>query len=641
MKVGVVVSFILIAVGRALELNSDPDNIFNRIESAHAHFSEQGPTSDVYREYESLALELETTSFITDGEEYPLFKALSREQIAQIFFKKALIEINLNKVKLAVDDLLRVIKIDPSIKNAHTQLVQLLIEQGDFVTLKKLTSNDEDKNKDITEKIIKWEGFQKDLEDLAQKDDLSVEEIDQCLSIVEGLVKVSPSNAKLFEYQLKCSKLKLIKDDSKPVDPHFKNVVKSLDKLIKFQLVPNLELYLEVSQNLMFAQCSFKSSWNFIKNCLRLDNEDATCGRISKHYAKYSKFYDVFESYSVFQKKLYPDFETLNEISDDDEVQVDWQYINDFLFKDDLKLSAPDLRKLNSETKSVKTNYDYLIYLAQKFVDEEFGEYDNGKYKKVVSKNLVGKLKLVMNLNKIACESYIQLKDYKEGKKFCQKQITDEPVDKLFLPKYIQEIDTLLGKQKYSEAVRKLNLFNDNVKKTKMFKQREKIVEEYKRKLQQQKQQQQQQQQQYQYQQNQQRQQAARKPANDYYKVLDIPRDADEKTIKKGYRAQTLKYHPDKYKGGDLTPDQIENKMQEINQAYEVLSQPELKQRYDNGDDPNDTTPGQGNGGPGGMQFNFNGDFFKQFMGGHQFQFQGFGGNHRLNVKYERKRRTS
>lgn len=42
----------------------------------------------------------------------------------------------------------------------------------------------------------------------------------------------------------------------------------------------------------------------------------------------------------------------------------------------------------------------------------------------------------------------------------------------------------------------------------------------------------------------------------------------------------------DKYQG-DLPKDQVEKKMSELNQAYEVLSNEELKTRFDNGDDPN------------------------------------------------------
>ncbi|KAK9451168.1 uncharacterized protein V1518DRAFT_412712 [Limtongia smithiae] len=83
--------------------------------------------------------------------------------------------------------------------------------------------------------------------------------------------------------------------------------------------------------------------------------------------------------------------------------------------------------------------------------------------------------------------------------------------------------------------------------------------------------------------------QVLQKRANtkDYYKVLGVSRDAAEKDIKKAYRNKTKEYHPDKYRG-DLKPEQVERKMQEINEAYEVLSNPELRQRFDNGDDPND-----------------------------------------------------
>ncbi|KAI0278536.1 hypothetical protein BGY98DRAFT_514032 [Russula aff. rugulosa BPL654] len=104
----------------------------------------------------------------------------------------------------------------------------------------------------------------------------------------------------------------------------------------------------------------------------------------------------------------------------------------------------------------------------------------------------------------------------------------------------------------------------------------------------------------------------------DYYKVLGVSRDADERTIKKAFRRAALEAHPDK--GGS------EAKMAIVNEAYEVLSNPELRQRFDNGDDPND--PMQGNGGPspggsGGHPF---AHFFQQAAGGGGFQFRAGGG---------------
>ncbi|KAH9057778.1 hypothetical protein EDB87DRAFT_1746530 [Lactarius vividus] len=105
----------------------------------------------------------------------------------------------------------------------------------------------------------------------------------------------------------------------------------------------------------------------------------------------------------------------------------------------------------------------------------------------------------------------------------------------------------------------------------------------------------------------------------DYYKVLGVARDADEKTIKKAYRKAALGAHPDK--GGS------EAKMAVVNEAYEVLSNPELRQRFDNGDDPNDPMQGQGGPFPGGSGGHPFAQFFQQAAGsGFQFRTGGGGG---------------
>jgi len=62
----------------------------------------------------------------------------------------------------------------------------------------------------------------------------------------------------------------------------------------------------------------------------------------------------------------------------------------------------------------------------------------------------------------------------------------------------------------------------------------------------------------------------------DLYKVLDIKRNASLKTITKAYREKALKYHPDK------NPDVDIKKFHEIQTAYEILSDEEKRQKYDN-----------------------------------------------------------
>lgn len=115
-----------------------------------------------------------------------------------------------------------------------------------------------------------------------------------------------------------------------------------------------------------------------------------------------------------------------------------------------------------------------------------------------------------------------------------------------------------------------------------------------------------------------------RSKQKDYYKVLGVSRDADERTIKRAYRQLTKVNHPDKAASQGVSKEVAEKKMASINEAYEVLSDSELRTRYDNGDDPNDPESQRGNpfqqGSPfgqgGGQQF-----FFQQ--GGPQFKFSG------------------
>jgi DnaJ family protein C protein 3 len=118
-----------------------------------------------------------------------------------------------------------------------------------------------------------------------------------------------------------------------------------------------------------------------------------------------------------------------------------------------------------------------------------------------------------------------------------------------------------------------------------------------------------------------------RSKTKDYYKVLGVEHDADERQIKSAYRKQSKIFHPDKAAQQGISKEDAEKKMASINEAYEVLSDPELRARFDNGDDPNSQEGPrnpfqQGNpfGGGGGHPF-----MFQQGGGGPNIKFQ-FGG---------------
>lgn len=91
----------------------------------------------------------------------------------------------------------------------------------------------------------------------------------------------------------------------------------------------------------------------------------------------------------------------------------------------------------------------------------------------------------------------------------------------------------------------------------------------------------------------------------DYYKILGVDRKAGDDEIKKAYRSLAKKYHPDKNPGNKSA----EQKFKEINEAYEVLKDPQKRSRYDQLGDS--YTSWQRNGSPG----NFNWDSWAQQSG--------------------------
>ncbi len=119
----------------------------------------------------------------------------------------------------------------------------------------------------------------------------------------------------------------------------------------------------------------------------------------------------------------------------------------------------------------------------------------------------------------------------------------------------------------------------------------------------------------------------------DYYQTLGVSRDATPDEIRKSFRKLARQYHPDVAKDKKAA----EEKFKEINEAYEVLSDPAKRKKYDSlGANWNRAEPPPGAGSRGfssqnGEEFHFGGtgfsDFFEQFFGGrgeHGFGYEPF-----------------
>jgi DnaJ family protein C protein 7 len=84
----------------------------------------------------------------------------------------------------------------------------------------------------------------------------------------------------------------------------------------------------------------------------------------------------------------------------------------------------------------------------------------------------------------------------------------------------------------------------------------------------------------------------------DYYSILGVPKDADDKTIKKAYKKLAVQWHPDKHIE-QADKEEAQKKFKDIGESYSVLMDPKKRQVFDDGGDPEG--PGGMDGGSGGM----------------------------------------
>lgn len=113
--------------------------------------------------------------------------------------------------------------------------------------------------------------------------------------------------------------------------------------------------------------------------------------------------------------------------------------------------------------------------------------------------------------------------------------------------------------------------------------------------------------------------------SDDYYKILEVPRDASESELKQAFRKSTIKWHPDRHRGEE-EKKKAEQMMKKINIAYECLSDPQKRALYDQGVDPDNQQMDGANFG-GFNLFDMMNPFADFGFGGFQGFQQGGGGN--------------
>ncbi|OGK95383.1 MAG: hypothetical protein A2W08_10920 [Candidatus Rokubacteria bacterium RBG_16_73_20] len=129
----------------------------------------------------------------------------------------------------------------------------------------------------------------------------------------------------------------------------------------------------------------------------------------------------------------------------------------------------------------------------------------------------------------------------------------------------------------------------------------------------------------------------------DYYKILGVDRNADKKTIKSAYRRLARRHHPDVAKSTDAA-----ERFKELSEAYEVLSDPDKRRRYDAlGPDWQHHAQGAGSGPGGGFRVAYGddvggfSDFFRTVFGdlGARAERRGRGADPGLDDLFEREAR--
>lgn len=145
-----------------------------------------------------------------------------------------------------------------------------------------------------------------------------------------------------------------------------------------------------------------------------------------------------------------------------------------------------------------------------------------------------------------ACESYTEMNNAKKAEQYCNEALTYNPE---CLAALISKSQRLIDADEFDQAISTLNYAKDvhgnQAKVQELLQKAQTLLKRSKHK--------------------------------DYYKVLGVSRDTDQREIKRAFRKLVVLHHPDKAAQHGVSQEEAQKKMSAINEAYEVLSDPELK----------------------------------------------------------------
>lgn len=665
------IGLIPLTVGKTV--NNKGNEISNRLDEIDLKFKSSGASLEILDDYDVILNDIEkllsSSDFKDDNNEF-------LQKVGNTRFRHGLINLILKREKLAYNDF------HSCIVNRNDKNQEFIIHNGcfeNFSTLGLKLGNfnqvQDEVNKLEETKISKL--FNKKLyEDTKQvlhkyadelrilEDSIRSKNWDKCIGISNELLRIGSNDDKVLRARIQCllqvDNFGEANDDSvSSYDSRAKLLSEDYNKLVNEEVNEvDLNDYVKLGEMELFGITGIYSLQmdKILRNCLKIDNEFEGCRNLNKVYFKLNRLMKLIKDVSIYYSFVYSntDEQVDNERVNDTELSAEeWKELASLLFDESKRIkikNASDRKAFGTyglDIDKLKTNFEIVVELflgMSKQIGFEEKEILDSSFLKDIFKLSKEAYYQIGEFSKFKDnQTVLKNKYYKEMKQRSkgQKDVVD----------YARQLESYLKKKKVDKARELLESLPKSMRLCRLIKERQGRLEEMMREEGQHRRQQQQQHQFYQQQQQQQQPAKPFKPKNDYYKALGVSKDADADEIKKAYRQKMKENHPDKVKqqmkkegNPELSEEEIETRVAEINNAYEILSDEEKRANYDrHGEDPNDPESARrrqqwqqqqnfrGAGHGGGFQFQgFDGfDGFPGFQG-----FPGFNGN--MKVKFGR-----